>query len=158
MTPPLDDVLARLAAEAQAKLDAALAERPALAAAAQSTKRTAEDADNAFQNLVLRVNAASRHGADLLAPAVMQMLQDERRKRHAAAAATLARRKLENIDWTISCAKADLDQLELVRKPPSAADYRPVEVVKTVKPPPPKWLEGFDPIEYPAGAKPDAAA
>jgi hypothetical protein len=156
---PLDDVLAPLIAEAQAKLDAALAERPALDADCRAKRRAHEDAENAFQNFALRVNVAARRGADLVAPAVMQMLHDERRKRDAAAgAATLARRKLDNIDFAISCATADLDQLELVHTPPSAADYRPVEVVKTVKRPPPKWLENFDPIELPAGAKPDAAA
>jgi hypothetical protein len=151
-----EDVVARLIGEAQVKLEAALAERPALDAESQAAHRSHEDADNAFQNFQLRLNAATRRGADLVAPAVMQMLRDERRKRDVAAgAAILARRRLENCDWAISCARADLDQFELVRKPPSAADYRPLEVV-VVKRPAPKFLDGFDPIEFPAGAKPPA--
>jgi len=156
----LDDTLASLIAEAEAALAATSAQRPALAAAAQSTKLAAEAAENHFANFNLRISQATRRGADLVAPAVMQMLRDERRKRDvAAAAATRARKLLENCEWEIQCARADLAQLELVRNPPSAAGYRPaVEVVKRA---PPAWLQGFDPIEFerpPGGAKPPAAA
>lgn len=151
---PDDDVLAPLAAAAEAALAEKSAERPALAEAAQATKRDAEDAQNRLDNFVLRCNLASRRGADLLAPAVAQLVEDERRKRDvAAAAATRARKLLENCDWSISCAQADLAQLELVRNPPSAAAYRPL--VEVVKRPAPAWLGGFDPIEFP---KPPAAA
>jgi hypothetical protein len=157
MTPD-DDVLAPLIAEAQAKLEAALAERPALAAESQATRRAHEDADNVFQNFVLRVNLATRRGADLVGSALMRLVDDERRKRDlVAGAATLARQRLANLDWTISLARTDLDQLELVRNPPSAADYRPIEV-EVVKRPAPQWIEGFDPIEWPPGTKPAAAA
>jgi hypothetical protein len=151
-----DDVLARLIGEAQAKLDAALAERPALHAESQATRGAHEDASNVFDNFVLRVNLATRRGADLVAPAVRQLLDDERRKRDVAAtAATVARQRLENLDWRISCAQADLAQLELLRTPPSAPiTYRPaVEIIKRQQP---AWLQGFDPIEWPPGTKPAA--
>jgi hypothetical protein len=151
----LDDTLASLIAEAEAALAATSAQRPALAAAAQSTKLAAEAAENHFANFNLRISQATRRGADLVAPAVMQMLRDGRRKRDVAAA-TRARLALENCDWAISCARADPAQLELVRQPPSVAGYRPqVEVVKRA---PPAWVENFDPIEWPPGAKPPAAA
>jgi hypothetical protein len=155
MTP--DDVLARLMGEAQAELEAALAERPALAAEDQATRRAHEDADNVFQNFVLRVNLATRRGADLVGSALLRLVDDERRKRDlAAGAATLARQRLANCDWAISCARADLAQLELVQHPPSAPIYRPsVEIIKR---PEPAWLQNFDPIEWPFGARPAADA
>jgi hypothetical protein len=154
MTPD-DDVLARLIGEAQDKIEAARAARPALAAEHQATKRAHEGADNAFQNFTLRVNLATRRGVDLVAPAVMQLVDDERRKRDvAAAAATVARQRLANCDWEISCASADLAQLELVSNPPSAPVYRPA--VEISKRPEPAWLKNFDPIEWPSGAKPAA--
>jgi hypothetical protein len=150
MTPD-DDVLARPIGEAQAKLEAALAERPTLDAESQAARRSHEDADNAFENFQLRLNAATRRGADLVAPAVMQMLRDARRNRDVAAgAATFARRRLENCDWAISCARADLAQLELLRNPPSTPVYRPA--VEIIKRPEPAWLQNFEPIEFPAGA------
>ena len=102
----LDDTLASLIAEAEAALAATSAQRPALAAAAQSTKLAAEAAENHFANFNLRISQATWRGADLVAPAVMQMLRDGRRKRDVAAA-TRARLALENCDWAISCARAD---------------------------------------------------
>jgi hypothetical protein len=150
-----DDGLARLIGEAQAKLDAALAERPALTAESQAARRAHEDADNAFQNFVLRVNLAARRGADLVGPAVMQLRDDERRKRDvAAAAATVARHRLANCGWAIDCARVDLAQLELLRNPPSTPVYRPA--VEIIKRPEPAWLQNFEPIEWPAGTKPAA--
>lgn len=151
-----NDVLARLIGEAQAKLAAALAERPALHAESQATRRAHEDADNLFQNFALRVHLATRRGADLVAPAVRRLLDDERRCRDAAAvAATAARLRLENCDWVIGCARDDLAQLELMRTPPTTPIYQPA--VEIIKRPEPAWLKDFDAIEWPAvGAKPAA--
>jgi hypothetical protein len=132
-----------------------VSERPALAAESQATKRAHEDGANAFDNFVLRVNLAAPRGADLVAPAVVQLVVDERRKRdRVAAAATVARLRLANCDWVIACAKADLAQLELLRTPPSAPIYRPL--VEIIKRPEPAFLQNFDPIEWPSGAKPAA--
>ena len=151
-----DDDLARLIGQAQAKLDAALAERPALQAESQATRRAHEDASNVFDNFVLRVNRATRRGADSAAPALTRLLDDECRKRDAAAvAATVARLRLENCDWAIGRARDDLAQLELLRTPPSApVIYRPA--VEIIKRPQPAWLQDFDPIEWPPGTKPAA--
>jgi hypothetical protein len=149
------DNIDAMRAEVEAALHAAIAERAELLAAHQGAARAAHDAQHRFENVQLRVARATRHGQDEVTGAVLQLVANERRRRdQSAAAATLAKRKLENCDWIISCKRAELAQLELLARPDP--DRGPVrEVVK--RPPPPGLDAGDDSIVWPAGRK-DAVA
>jgi hypothetical protein len=137
----------------QAELDDALAELSALRSTHMTAKAAAEGVCWRFNNFVLRLNAASRHGADECAPALLNQLHEERRLRDIAnGAAERAKRLVENCEWRVGCARTGIEQLKRLQNPPPLIPRR--EVVPRTKP----ALDGdFDTIVMPSRPPADAA-
>jgi hypothetical protein len=137
----------------QAELEDALAELSALRNAHMAAKTAAEDACWKFANFTLRLNVASRYGADECAPAVLNQLHQERRLRDIAnGAAERAKRDVQNCEWRIGCARTAIEQLSKVETPPPLIPRR--EVVKRSAP---TFDVDYDPIVLPARPPADAA-
>jgi hypothetical protein len=133
----------------QAELEDALAELTALRSSHMAVKTAAEDACWRFNNFVLRLNAASRHGADECAPVLLNQLHEERRLRDIAnGAAERAKRLIENCEWRVGCARTGIEQLDRLENPPPLIPRREV-----VKRPAPALDADYDSIVMPSGAK-----
>jgi hypothetical protein len=138
----------------EAALETALAELPALRQAAQAAAETAHDARWRFQLFQQRCAAATRGGADLASPALLDCLEAERRARDKAnAAAERARREVANCEWRVGSLRGDIQQLTALEKPPLLVAPRP-EIVRRPK----SDLGEFDPIVVPLGRTPPDAA
>ena len=142
--PDLDVFIAKRDEIAQ-QLEAAVAE---LAPAREAVKVAAEAALQAgrrYNRVVSRVIQAQRDERDGTAPALMRVVEDERRARDAVDAAhTRAKNEFSNIDWRIACLRADIEQLDRVINPPRGAVR---EVVKRPVPGP----QTIELIEFPPG-------
>jgi hypothetical protein len=123
-------------AESGAALQNALAGRPALLTRCETATRLARDAQHEFQVFAIRLRRATCGSQDGLAPVLARILDNLRAKRDsAAAAATLAKRHLANLDWAIECRRAELQQLDFFENPPPDPDQRSLaEVVKRPEP------------------------
>jgi hypothetical protein len=137
----------------QAELEDALAELSALRNAHMAAKTAAENGCWKFNNFTLRLNVASRYGADDVAPAVLNQLHEERRLRDIAnGAAERAKRLVENCEWRVGCARTGIEQLERLENPPPLIPRR--EVVKRSAP---TLGADYDPIVMPPVRTSDAA-
>lgn len=118
-------------AAAAAELEAAIAERPALAAVAAAAEGVYRDADRAFHGFQGQINAATRQGRDQILPATARLLDQQRRHRDAAAAAmTRTRAILANCDWCIETRRAEILQLDIITNPPAPDPGPRLRVVK----------------------------
>jgi hypothetical protein len=136
----------------QAELEDALAELPALRNAHIAAKTAAEDVCWRFNNFILHLNAASRHGADECAPALLNQLHEERRLRDIAnGAAERAKRDVANCEWRVGCARTGIEQLERLNQPPL------IPRREMVPRPKPTLDADYDPIVMPARPPADAA-
>jgi hypothetical protein len=151
----LDEIMAERA-EIEWQLSALLAEKPALAAAAEAAKRAYEHANHHFHLVELRTARATRHGADATAAAVARLAERYRRARdEAGAAMTRAKLALENCEYRIGSLRWDIEQLERVINPPDPDAGPRREIIK--RPPPPFSAGDFEIIEMPPPAGSAAA-
>jgi hypothetical protein len=139
--------------EVELRLRDALAARPSLAGAIETATRQAFDAAQQFESFCLRVARGTRHGQDELTPAVRRLLDEARGERdRAAGALTRAQRDIRNIDWSIECARAEIQQLELVANPPVQGRGPLYEIAER----PPIPLVDVDNIVFPKPPEPAA--
>ncbi len=137
----------------EAELEDALAELPALRSTHMAAKTAAEDACWRFNSFLLRVNAATRHGADEASPALLDQLHEERRLRDIAnGAAERARREVATCESRVGCARTGIEQLSKLENPPPLIPRREV-----VRRPAPTLDADYDPIVMPIRTPADAA-
>jgi hypothetical protein len=150
---PTFDFSARRA-ELEVELEAAMAELPRLRAARQAAKTAAENGRYRFELFLQRLSAATRSGGDEAAPALLDLLAEERGRRDAAnAPAERARRDLQNHLWKIAAVRLGLEQIDKLQTPPPLVPRR--EIMRRPKP---EDLGDFDPDPIVVPARPPADA
>lgn len=138
MSNSTDDLAAFIAKrdEVAAELESVLAELPGAREAVKVASEAALQAGRRYNRIVSRVIQAQRDEHDGTAPALMRVIEGERRARDAVDAAhTRAKNEFSNLEWRVSCLRADVEQLDRVINPPPIGG-RLVEVVKRPVPGP----------------------
>jgi len=138
-----DDMRAKRA-ETVTQLEAALAELAPAREALTAAKTEALAASRRFNSVVARVNGATDFhsgGTGITAPVLGRIVAEARAEKDSVdARCTIAKNRLSDVEWRVSCLKDDVFALDRLISPGPPGGRLP-EVVKRGPPPGPTTVE-----------------